>query len=78
MDRTQKEETVAALHAALQETGLVVVTQQSGMTVAEVTDLRRKMRAAGATASAGTAGAGTGAGRCAGGNSGMAGSTMSK
>ena len=48
MDRTQKEETVAALHAALQETGLVVVTQQSGMTVAEVTDLRRKMRVAGA------------------------------
>ena len=49
MDRTQKEETVAALHAALQDTGLVVVTQQSGMTVAEVTDLRRKMRAAGAS-----------------------------
>jgi large subunit ribosomal protein L10 len=49
VDRTQKEETVAALHAALQETGLVVVTQQSGMTVAEVTDLRRKMRAAGAS-----------------------------
>jgi len=49
VDRTQKEETVAALHAALQDTGLVVVTQQSGMTVAEVTDLRRKMRAAGAS-----------------------------
>ena len=49
MDRTQKEETVAALHSALQDTGLVVVTQQSGMTVAEVTDLRRKMRAAGAS-----------------------------
>ena len=49
MDRTQKEVTIAALHAALQETGLVVVTQQSGMTVAEVTDLRRKMRAAGAS-----------------------------
>jgi large subunit ribosomal protein L10 len=48
VDRTQKEETVAALHAALQDTGLVVVTQQSGLTVAEATDLRKKVRAAGA------------------------------
>jgi large subunit ribosomal protein L10 len=48
VDRTQKEQTVAALHEALQDIGLVVVTQQSGMTVAEVTDLRRKMRVAGA------------------------------
>ena len=47
MDRTQKEATVAALNTALQDTALVVVTRQSGMTVAEVTDLRRKMRAAG-------------------------------
>ena len=49
MDRTQKEKTVAALHDALQDITLVVVTQQSGMTVAEVTDLRRKMRDAGAS-----------------------------
>jgi len=47
VDRTQKEATVAALNTALQDTALVVVTRQSGMTVAEVTDLRRKMRAAG-------------------------------
>lgn len=47
MDRTQKEATVAALNTALQATTLVVVTRQSGMTVAEVTDLRRRMRAAG-------------------------------
>ncbi|WP_207486104.1 50S ribosomal protein L10 [Arenibaculum pallidiluteum] len=48
MDRTQKEQTVAALHAALADAGLVVVAHQSGMTVAEVTDLRRRMRDAGA------------------------------
>lgn len=49
MDRTQKEATVAALNSKLLESSLVVVTKQSGMTVAEVTDLRRKMRAAGAS-----------------------------
>ena len=40
------------------DAALVVVTNQSGLTVAEVTDLRRKMRAAGAgfvAFSAGTA-----------------------
>ena len=49
MDRSQKEATVAALNRTLQENSLVVVTRQSGMTAAEVTDLRRRMRAAGAT-----------------------------
>ncbi|HEV7372913.1 50S ribosomal protein L10 [Arenibaculum sp.] len=49
MDRTQKEQTVAALHAALADAGLVVIAHQTGLTVAEVTDLRRKMRAAGAS-----------------------------
>ncbi len=48
MDRTQKEKTVAALHDALKDVSLVVVAHQNGLTVAEVTDLRRKMRAAGA------------------------------
>ena len=48
MDRTQKVETVAALHRTFQDVSLIVVTQQSGLTVAEVTDLRNKMRAAGA------------------------------
>lgn len=48
MDRTQKEQTVAALHQALQDTALVVVAHQTGMTVAESTDLRRKMYDAGA------------------------------
>src|SRR5690606_5997950 len=36
------------LHQLFMDTGLVVVTRQSGMTVAEVTDLRRQMRQAGA------------------------------
>jgi large subunit ribosomal protein L10 len=48
VDRTQKEQTVAALHAAFAEAGLVVIAHQSGMTVAEVTALRRRMRDAGA------------------------------
>jgi large subunit ribosomal protein L10 len=46
--RSQKQETVAALQSALSKAAVVVVVQQSGMTVAESTDLRRRMRAAGA------------------------------
>jgi len=49
VDRAQKEQLVAELNSTFQEVALVVVTQQSGMTVAESTDLRRKMRAAGAS-----------------------------
>jgi large subunit ribosomal protein L10 len=48
VDRTKKKELVDSLHAALAETAVVVVTHQTGMTVEEVTDLRRQMRAAGA------------------------------
>ena len=48
MDRSQKEELVSALHGTFNDTNLVVVTQQSGLTVAEVTQLRRNMRDAGA------------------------------
>ncbi len=49
MDRSEKEKLVASLHGILKDASLVVVTQQTGLTVAEVTDLRRKMRAAGAS-----------------------------
>lgn len=49
MDRSQKEELVASLHQTFAETNLIIVTQQSGMTVAEVSDLRRQMRDAGAS-----------------------------
>jgi large subunit ribosomal protein L10 len=49
VERSQKEQLVATLHQALADTVCVVVTHQTGMTVAEVTDLRRQMRAAGAS-----------------------------
>jgi large subunit ribosomal protein L10 len=49
VDRTEKEKLVNSLNAALAQTVCVVVTRQSGMTVAEVTELRRQMRAAGAS-----------------------------
>ena len=49
MDRTEKREFVAGLNAALADTSMVVVTRNQGLTVAEATELRRRMRAAGAT-----------------------------
>ncbi len=48
MDREEKREFVAGLAHVFAETSMVVVTRNKGLTVAEVTDLRRKMRAAGA------------------------------
>ncbi len=47
MDRTEKREFVASLAAVFAETSMVVVTRNKGLTVAEVTELRRRMRAAG-------------------------------
>ncbi len=49
MDRAQKTEQVSALAKTLSETAVVVVTRNHGLTVAQVTDLRTKMRAAGAS-----------------------------
>jgi large subunit ribosomal protein L10 len=49
VDRTEKREFVAQLHQALAVTSMIVITRNAGLTVAEATDLRRKMRAAGAT-----------------------------
>ena len=49
MDRTEKREFVSSLAAVFAEASMVVVTHNRGLTVAEVTDLRRRMRAAGAT-----------------------------
>ena len=49
MDRTEKREFVTSLAAVFADTSMVVVTRNAGLTVAEVTDLRRRMRAAGAT-----------------------------
>jgi len=48
LDRTEKREFVAALAAVFAETSMVVVTRNDGLTVAQATDLRRRMRAAGA------------------------------
>jgi large subunit ribosomal protein L10 len=49
VDRTTKKDWVGALHDTFGSVGLVVVTHYSGLTVAEMTDLRGKMRAAGAS-----------------------------
>ena len=48
MDRAQKEQQVASLRETVGDVTLLVVTQQNGLNVAEATDLRRKMRHAGA------------------------------
>lgn len=49
MDRTEKHAFVAELAAVFAETSMVVVTQNNGLNVADVTKLRRQMREAGAT-----------------------------
>ena len=49
MDRSQKAESVAELNAIFNEAGVVVVTRNLGLSVAQSTDLRSKMRAAGAS-----------------------------
>ena len=49
LDRTEKHEFVSSLASVFAETSMVVVTQNKGLTVAEVSDLRRKMRAADST-----------------------------
>ena len=48
MQRKQKEQAVAALHETLGGMNLMVVTHQTGLTVAEMTSLRRRVRDAGA------------------------------
>ena len=49
MDRSQKTEAVAQLNAVFNEVGVVVVTRNLGMTVDQSTELRTKMREAGAS-----------------------------
>ena len=48
MDRAQKKEAVAELKQTFNETNVVVVTRNLGLTVAQSTDLRNRMRDAGA------------------------------
>jgi large subunit ribosomal protein L10 len=49
VDRAQKREFVAELNEVFNSTSAVVVTHYSGLSVAEITDLRRRMRDAGAS-----------------------------
>ena len=49
MDRSQKAESVAQLNATFNEVGVVVVTRNLGLSVAQSTELRVKMREAGAS-----------------------------
>ncbi len=49
MERAQKVEMVAALGQIFSEAGSVVVTRYTGLSVAEMTDLRSQLKAAGAT-----------------------------
>jgi large subunit ribosomal protein L10 len=48
MDRSQKADVVGALKSVFAETSVVVVTRNLGLSVAQSTDLRLKMRDAGA------------------------------
>jgi large subunit ribosomal protein L10 len=48
MDRAQKQESIEALKGVFAEAGAVVVTHNLGLTVAEMTDLRGRLRKEGA------------------------------
>lgn len=49
MDRAQKAESIEALKGVFADSGAVVVTHYLGLTVAEMTDLRGRLRSEGAT-----------------------------
>jgi large subunit ribosomal protein L10 len=48
MDRAEKQDAIEALKGVFAESGAVVVTHYSGLTVAEMTDLRGRLRQEGA------------------------------
>jgi large subunit ribosomal protein L10 len=48
VDRAEKKEAVAELHAVFEKTAVVVVAQYSGLTVAQLQNLRKRAREAGA------------------------------
>lgn len=48
MDRSQKEELVLQMREKLQSASSIIITNQVGLTVSEVSQLRRNMRQAGA------------------------------
>jgi large subunit ribosomal protein L10 len=49
VDRAEKKQCVAALHDVFETSSVVVVAHYSGLTVAQMQNLRKQMRAAGAT-----------------------------
>jgi large subunit ribosomal protein L10 len=49
VDRAEKKEAVATLHDVFEKTGVVVVAKYSGLTVAQMQNLRKQARAAGAS-----------------------------
>jgi len=49
VDRAAKRELVASMHDVFKDTGVVVVAHYAGMTVAQMTDLRRRVKDAGGT-----------------------------
>jgi large subunit ribosomal protein L10 len=49
LDRQEKREFIAHLASVFADTSFVLVAQNKGLTVADVSDLRRRMRGAGAT-----------------------------
>ena len=49
MERARKKELVTSLNGVFADAGVIVVSHYKGLTVAEMTDLRRQMAEAGAT-----------------------------
>lgn len=49
MDRAEKRELVESLQKTFADSNLIVITRQSGLTVAEVSDLRTKIRDSGSS-----------------------------
>lgn len=49
MNRTEKEELVESLRQSLNKAAVILITQNAGLTVAEITDLRKTIRKSGAT-----------------------------
>ena len=47
MDRAAKSELVSQLHDVFQNTGVLVVSHYAGLSVAQMSDFRDRMRAAG-------------------------------
>jgi large subunit ribosomal protein L10 len=49
VDRAAKRELVATLHNVFKDTGVIVVAHYAGLTVAQMTELRRRVKEAGGT-----------------------------